>query len=188
MIPIGAELRSRGVGCRLGFFLHIPFPPYDVFRALPERRSLLQTFLAYDLIGFQTPLDARHFADALARDLGASVDLTAGRAELNGQVVTFDAFLIGIDVAGTSHTALTNRFSGRPARGIVNRIMRELGPIGDDVEAFPRASIALAPLRAAAEAQGRDDFTSLWSGQNASGCREIPAADLLRELAARVPG
>ena len=85
-----------------------------------------------------------------------------------------------------AHTALTNRFSGRPARGIVNRIMRELGPIGDDVVPFPLASKALAPLRSAAEAQGRSDFTSLWSGQNASGCREIPAAELMRSLAAQI--
>ena len=84
------------------------------------------------------------------------------------------------------HTALTNRFSGRPARGIVNRIMRELGPIGDDVVAFPLASKRLAPLRSFAEAAGRSDFTSLWSGQNASGCREIPAAEQLRRLAAKI--
>lgn len=84
------------------------------------------------------------------------------------------------------HTALTNRFSGRPARGIVNRIMSELGPLGDDVAPFPRASIALGPLRKAAEAQGQTDFTSLWSGQNASGCREVPAAEMLRRLVAKL--
>lgn len=84
------------------------------------------------------------------------------------------------------HTALTNRFSGRPARGIVNRIIRELGPLGDDVVPFPLASIALGPLRKAAEARGRTDFTSLWSGQNASGCREIAAAQQLRRLAAKL--
>jgi nitronate monooxygenase len=80
-------------------------------------------------------------------------------------------------------TALTNLFSGRPARGIVNRLMRELGPISTAVPDFPLASSALAPLRAKAESQGRGDFSPLWSGQNASGCREIPAADLTRELA-----
>ncbi len=81
------------------------------------------------------------------------------------------------------HTALTNLFSGRPARGIVNRIIRELGPMSDAAPAFPLASAALAPLRAQAEATGSADFTSLWSGQNASGCREVPAAELLRALA-----
>jgi nitronate monooxygenase len=81
------------------------------------------------------------------------------------------------------HTAVTNLFSGRPARGIVNRVMRELGPLNPAVPDFPLASSALASLRAKAESQGRDDFSPLWSGQNASGCREIPAADLTRELA-----
>ena len=81
------------------------------------------------------------------------------------------------------HTAVTNLFSGRPARGIVNRLMRELGPIGRAVPDFPLASSALASLRAKAESQGRGDFSPLWSGQNASECREIPAADLTRELA-----
>ena len=81
------------------------------------------------------------------------------------------------------HTALTNLFTGRPARGIVNRVMRELGPIGAAVPAFPLAVGAIAPLRAKAESRGSGDFTPLWSGQNASGCKAVPAADLTRELA-----
>jgi nitronate monooxygenase len=81
------------------------------------------------------------------------------------------------------HTAVTNLFSGRPARSIVNRIVRELGPIGAAVPEFPLASAAIAPLRASAESRGLADFSPLWSGQNASGCREIPAADLTRGLA-----
>lgn len=82
------------------------------------------------------------------------------------------------------HTALTNLFTGRPARGILNRIMRELGPLSEAPPAFPMATAALAPLKAAAELLQRDDFSNLWSGQNASGCREIPAAELTRLLAA----
>lgn len=81
------------------------------------------------------------------------------------------------------HTALTNVFTGRPARGIVNRIVRELGPLSTAAPAFPLAAAALAPLRAAAERRGSGDFSPLWSGQNASGCRAIPAAQLVRELA-----
>src|SRR3954469_12712621 len=81
------------------------------------------------------------------------------------------------------HTALTNLFSGRPARGIVNRIMRELGAMSAKVPAFPLAAAAMAPLRAKAESLGSGDFSPLWSGQNPSGCKEIPAADLTRELA-----
>ncbi|MDI5934509.1 NAD(P)H-dependent flavin oxidoreductase [Halomonas kalidii] len=81
------------------------------------------------------------------------------------------------------HTALTNLYSGRPARGIVTRLMRELGPIGEVAPAFPLATAAIAPLRAAAEAQGSGDFSPLWAGQNASGCREVPAAEVIAELA-----
>ena len=80
------------------------------------------------------------------------------------------------------HTALTNRFSGRPARSIVNRVIRELGAIGE-VSPFPLAGAALAPLRAAAEAIGSSDFSSLWAGQNTSGCRQIGAAEMTRTLA-----
>ena len=84
------------------------------------------------------------------------------------------------------HTALTNVFTGRPARGIVNRVMREMGAMREDAPRFPLATSALAPLRAAAEAKGSGDFSPLWSGQNASGCAEIPAAELTRRLAAGI--
>jgi nitronate monooxygenase len=84
------------------------------------------------------------------------------------------------------HTALTNLFTGRPARGIMNYLMRELGPINGGAPAFPLATAAIAPLRAKAEAEGSGDFSPLWSGQNATGCKEVPAAQLTRELAARL--
>ena len=80
-------------------------------------------------------------------------------------------------------TALTNLFTGRPARGIVNRVMREIGPISPAAPAFPLATAAIAPLRAQAESLGSSDFSPLWAGQNASGCREVSAAQLTRELA-----
>ena len=82
------------------------------------------------------------------------------------------------------HTALTNVFTGRPARGIVNRLMREHGPINAGAPPFPLAATAVAPLRAKAEGQGSGDFSPLWSGTNPSGCKEVPAAALTRELAA----
>ncbi|MDB5965876.1 MAG: 2-nitropropane dioxygenase [Polaromonas sp.] len=85
------------------------------------------------------------------------------------------------------HTALTNLFTGRPARGIVNRIMRELGPLSAAAPAFPLATAAIAPLRARAESLGRGDFSPLWAGQNTSGCKAVPAAVLTRELAAGLP-
>jgi nitronate monooxygenase len=82
------------------------------------------------------------------------------------------------------HTALTTLFTGRPARGIVNRLMRELGPLNAAAPAFPLATAAIAPLRAAAEKAGRGDFSPLWSGQNTSGCAAVSAAKLTRDLAA----
>ncbi len=85
--------------------------------------------------------------------------------------------------ARDDQTALTNVFTGRPARGIVNRIMREIGPISKQAPAFPTAGGALAPLKAKAEATGSTDFSSLWSGQAASLGREIGAGDLIRHLA-----
>lgn len=80
------------------------------------------------------------------------------------------------------HTAITNVFTGRPARGIVNRMIRELGPMNPAAPPFPLATSALLALRARAEAQGRGDFSPLWAGQNVSGCKAISAADLTREL------
>lgn len=81
------------------------------------------------------------------------------------------------------HTVLTNLITGRPARGMRNRLLDALGPLSDAPPAFPLATAALAPLKAAAEKLGRDDFSTLWSGQNASGCRAIPAAEMTRRLA-----
>jgi len=81
------------------------------------------------------------------------------------------------------HTELTTLFSGRPARGIVNRLMRELGPLHPAVPAFPTATAAVAPLRAHFETLGRTDCSPLWSGQNASGCRAAPAAEITAALA-----
>ena len=80
------------------------------------------------------------------------------------------------------HTALTNIFSGGAARGIVNRIMRELGPISPDAPPFPLSTPALASLRKQAESLGSGDFSPLWAGQNVSGCRAVAAAKLTRSF------
>jgi nitronate monooxygenase len=81
-------------------------------------------------------------------------------------------------------TALTNLMTGRPARGIINRLMREIGPISDVAPEFPLAAGALAPLRAKAEAQGSGDFSPMWAGQAASLGRAMPAGQLTKTLAA----
>lgn len=79
-------------------------------------------------------------------------------------------------------TAVTNLFSGRPARAVVNRLMREIGPVNAAAPQFPLAGAAIAPLRAKAEAAGKRDFTAAWSGQNRR-VHELSAAALTRELA-----
>jgi len=81
------------------------------------------------------------------------------------------------------HTAITNLFTGRPARGIVNRIMQELGPVSQLAPTFPLATSAIAPLRAKAESLGSGDFSPLWAGQNTQGCKEVGAAEMTRWLA-----
>ena len=80
-------------------------------------------------------------------------------------------------------TVITNVMTGRPARGLANRVMREVGPIAPEAPAFPHAATGLAPLKAAAEKQGRLDFTSLWAGQAVRLGRHMPAAELTRALA-----
>ena len=82
------------------------------------------------------------------------------------------------------HTVITNLFSGRPARGIINRVIKEIGPINDNAPEYPLAAAAITALRRQAESGGSGDFSPLWCGQNASGCKEIPAAELTRELTA----
>jgi nitronate monooxygenase len=125
--------------------------------------------------------DARGVAAALR--LGAA-GVQVGTAYLLCRESTTSAVhRAALKSPAVSHTALTNLFSGRPARGIMNRLMRDLGPISTMAPEFPLASLAIAPLRAAAEARGRGDFSPLWSGQNATGCKEIGAADLTRDLA-----
>jgi len=126
--------------------------------------------------------DARGVAAAMA--LGA-IGVQVGTAYLLCPEATTSAVhRAALKSDAARHTALTNLFTGRAARAIVNRIMKELGPINTAVPAFPLATTAIAPLRAQAEKQGSGAFSPLWSGQNASGCKEIPAAQLTLELAA----
>jgi nitronate monooxygenase len=81
-------------------------------------------------------------------------------------------------------TVITTLMTGRPARGVINRIMREIGPVNAIAPEFPLAAGALAPLRAKAEAQGSGDFSPMWAGQSASLGQELPAGELTRKLAA----
>jgi nitronate monooxygenase len=127
-------------------------------------------------------VDAKTVAGAIA--LGAAGVQVGTAYLLCPEATTSAVHRAALKSDAARHTALTNLFTGRPARGIMNRMMRELGPIGAGVPEFPLAGGAVAPLRAKAESLSLGDFSPLWSGQNAGGCKEIPAADLTRELAA----
>ena len=83
-------------------------------------------------------------------------------------------------------TALTNLFSGRPARAIVNRVIKELGPLSKYAPAYPHAATTMSYLRKTAEGNGSSDFTPLWCGQNTRGCDSISAYDLTLRLARKL--
>ena len=125
--------------------------------------------------------DAQGVAAALA--LGA-VGVQIGTAYLLCTEATTSAVhRAALNSEAARVTALTNLFTGRPARGIVNRVMRDIGPMNPTAPNFPLATTAIAPLRAKAESQNLSDFSPLWCGQNASGCKEVSAEQLTRELA-----
>ena len=124
--------------------------------------------------------DGKAIAGALA--LGASA-VQIGTAYLTCDEATISPLHKAALADPKRETAITNVLTGRPARGVVNRFMREQGPIDAAAPAFPRARAAIAPLRTKAEAQGGTDFSPLWSGQAARLPAPMPAAELTRKLA-----
>jgi trehalose 6-phosphate synthase/phosphatase len=100
LMRTGHHLRQRLPNARIGFFLHIPFPPYDVYRILPWYREILRGVLACDLIGFHIPSYAANFFDCAERLLGARVDREAGLIEHGERTVRVGAFPLGIDFEG----------------------------------------------------------------------------------------
>jgi nitronate monooxygenase len=125
--------------------------------------------------------DARGIAAALA--LGAC-GVQIGTAYLRCPESKISAaHRTALAAARADSTVLTNVMSGRPARAVVNRLIREIGPMSDLAPEFPLAAGALAPLRAKAEAAGSGDFSPLWSGQAAALGRDLPAGELTKALA-----
>ena len=120
---------------------------------------------------------------AAATVLGAAAVQIGSAYLLTPESLISDLWRAALQGACDDQTALTNVFSGKPARGLMNRVMREVGPMSDLAPAFPKAGATLAPLKATAEAAGSSDFSLLWAGQAASLAREIGAGDLTRELA-----
>jgi nitronate monooxygenase len=124
--------------------------------------------------------DAAGAAAAMA--LGAAAVQIGTAYLLCREATTSEVHRAALRSESARHTALTNVFTGRPARAIVNRLVREIGPMTEAAPQFPLAAGAVLPLRAAAEAKGSGDFSPLWSGQNATGCRETPAGALTRRI------
>jgi len=126
--------------------------------------------------------DGRGIAAALA--LGAS-GVQCGTAYLFCPEATVSpVHRASLKSAGDDSTAISTIFTGRPARSIMNRIMRELGPVPAGVPDFPLASAAVRPLTLKAESLGSPDFTQLYAGQAVTLCRDLPARDLTLRLAA----
>ena len=118
-----------------------------------------------------------------ARTLGAS-GVQVGTAYLRcPQATTSAVHRAALASPQATHTAITRLFSGRPARGLMNRLMQELGPMNEAAPAFPLATAALAPLRCAAEALGCGDFSPLWAGQAAHLNHDMDAHELTHLLA-----
>jgi len=128
--------------------------------------------------------DAKSVAAAMA--LGAAGVQIGTTYLLCPETTVNQVYRTALKSSDAERTAVTNVFTGRPARAIVNRIVRELGPMATTAPEFPLALSGIVALRTKAEAHGSRDFSYLWCGQNATGCKEIPAAQLTRELASRV--
>ena len=112
LVPLGEELRARGVHTPIGFFLHIPFPHFEVLRALPVYRELLHQLLAYDLVGFQTESDRRAFLEAV-RAAGSGTRINAdGTIFAHGRRVSTGVFPIGVDAQAIAQSAAKSTGSG----------------------------------------------------------------------------
>ncbi len=167
VIAQGAE-----AGGHAGWFLgerHVPVP-------LAE---LLAEKIAVPVIAAGGIVDGAGIARALAAGACAVQLGTAFLAAPESSIAPPFRTLLGTEVA----TQFTNLFSGRAAQGIVNRLMRELGPVRAEVPAFPYGSNALAPLRAHAEADGRGDYSPLWAGTGVARVRAMDAEALVATLA-----
>jgi len=130
--------------------------------------------------------DARGIVAAFA--LGASAVQIGTAYMLTPEAKVTPAHREALRSAADDGTRTTNLFTGRPARGFVNRVMRDLGAINSAAPSFPLAAGALLPLKGKAEAAGSTDFTNLWSGQAASLGKEMTSGELTRYLASGALG
>lgn len=115
LIPLGMELRRLGVTSPIGFFLHIPFPPPQMFAALPQARELAKALAAYDLIGFQQRSCAENFL-AYVRQYGLGAAAADGRVLVDGHAARIDTHPIGIDTRAFAGLAASPAIESRAAR------------------------------------------------------------------------
>ncbi|HZT47788.1 MAG TPA: trehalose-6-phosphate synthase [Hyphomicrobiaceae bacterium] len=120
LIPFAAELRKLGAENPIGFFLHVPFPPWQTFAAIPEHESLAHMIAAFDLIGLQTKADVANLIDYLESGVYGRI-VPDGRVRLFGRLLSVASFPIGIDLETFANAG---RQSGLvQGRGPVNRII-----------------------------------------------------------------
>ncbi|MEP9361262.1 nitronate monooxygenase [Sphingomonas sp. KR3-1] len=163
--------QGAGAGGHSGWFLG------GAHRPVPLAELLAET-IATPVIAAGGIVTGADVARALAAGAVAVQIGTAFLATPESSIAAPFRALLGTEAA----TAFTNLFSGREAQGIVNRLMRELGPIRGEVPAFPYGSNALAPLRAHAETDGRGDYSPLWAGTGVARVRAMGAAALVARL------
>jgi trehalose 6-phosphate synthase len=122
LIPLAQELRNAGVRNRLGFFLHIPFPHFEVLRALPRYKELLRGLLAYDVVGFQTEVDQRAFLEAVEAVWGPDAVVAAPLIQAEGRCVRTGVFPIGVDVGGLARVA-ARAVASAPVRHMIDGLL-----------------------------------------------------------------
>lgn len=115
LMPLGIELRRLGVTSPIGFFLHIPFPPPQMFAALPQARELAKSLAAYDLIGFQQRSCAENFL-AYVRQYGLGAAAPDGRVFVDGHAARVETHPIGIDTRAFAELAASDAVEERAAR------------------------------------------------------------------------
>lgn len=172
VIAMGTE-----AGGHQGNFLQETASQIGLFALLPQIADAVKV----PVIAAGGIADGRGIAAAFM--LGAAA-VQVGTAYLLAPEAKIQPYhLQALKTAQAEDTALTNLFTGRPARGIGNRLMREIGPMSDAAPSFPLAGGALMPIRAKSEAAGSGDFSNMWSGQAARLAKELPTAELTRHLA-----
>lgn len=105
LIPLAEKLRAHGARQPIGFFLHVPFPHFEVLRALPPFAEILRALLAYDLVGFQTETDRGSFLDSVRILWGAQAVDEGGTVSSSGRTVRTGVYPIGVDVEAIGQSA-----------------------------------------------------------------------------------